>query len=912
MRVRSKSRFSPRVSKRKIGIESSSTAASEPQPKRTSKRNESEHKESSSSATRCSTVSSSVVVDKYCWLCHTETDDKICVTCHRSFHNSCLAKPPSASFSELGVCPECQSKSVDGTELNSSKYFNLDKLKRMLDVLTRRSFDKKRGKNEPFLRWPEEDRDKLFKIIDFEILLDNINHVLPYTKTAEFYGDVKFIYHNSCIVYGANSDQAKAAENLRKDFKTELLDLEACPECYYHLYCDESDSRDPFMRLCDSPHDIVWAQLTGHPYWPAKCLKVVKGFAHVRFFGEHEQSKIPINKCFFMSETYPKNKNSNLSNPENSGPKSPSFKSARTELLRYIRLYERRYGTFPFYSHKTPYKPQERQNEVIIISAEGSSNRNMAEMKLEGIVNEDSEANVLNAATVMEFSEENLPPNSVSNDIASPNESFKELPFTRPEGNENLIGGFNNNPSPVTSINMSFSSDENPSNIENVPRNPVVTSIESLQPTESPPIALSSAGDSSLDCDFRLLENIKGILNSAASKVSETINCTEILSATVANNASDDSPIQSDSLHNIMNNFSVFTGNQAELDNEVQCIGQKRNIEADEPINPDIIVSLLEENSPELKDIFKKARYWINGILLTLWASCNENPDNLGRISKLCVDLRKCRSDLKKMEEENDKIKKEEAENKYQIQSLTNQLNKLQSENEKLESKLTSEIEKNVEARENAKTIIRSLKSGCSKRIEEMLKKQFMDTIEEKEKKLEYAEETIKTLEEEKKLLEKELAEAKIAKQNAEEKLSVTKSPEFVYDRDDIATFKKTHYCCVCEVSAAFVCCLNTSYCSPKCQEEHAEEHQPHCKREISSQIVQQTVCQKTVVYSVERSTINNSSNPEISNTESMADSTQPKKTDNSASSVVLTPQDHVIASSSRSNTSKSKRRSRK
>ncbi|GBM19093.1 hypothetical protein AVEN_236916-2 [Araneus ventricosus] len=568
----------------------------------------------------------------------------------------------------------------------------------------------------------------------------------------------------------------------------------------------------------------------------------------------------------------------------------------------------------------------------------------MAQMKLEGIVNEDSEANVINAATVMEFSEDNLTfPNNVTNDITSPNgfvlESFKELSLKslHPEGNENLVGqystldellssvdvgptplttapvesGLNNNPSPVTSINMSFSSDENPSNIENVPKNPVVTSIESLQPTESPPVALSSASDTSLDCDFRLLENIKGILHSEASKVSETVDCTEILSATVANNASNDSTIQPDSLRNILNNFSVFTGDEAELDDEVLFIGQKSNME-DESFNPDVILPLLEEIFPKLTAVIQKGKYLMKGIIVELWASFLKDYDNIGRISKMCMDLQKCRFDLKKLQEENDKIKKDDAENKYQIQSLTNELKTVQSSNRDLASKLETEEARNNEARENAKTIIRSLKSGCSKKIEEMLKKQFMDTIMEKEKKLEDAERLIKSLEEEKRLLEKELEEAQVAKQSAEEKLRVTKSQKCVYDRDDIITFKKMHYCCVCEVSAAFVCCLNASYCSRKCQEDHAEEHQPQCKREISSQIVQQTVCQKTVIRvtaTKERSTINNSSNSEISETDSMAGSTHHKKAEISASPVLQTSHDGVIASSSRSCTSKSKRR---
>ncbi|GIY60942.1 zinc finger MYND domain-containing protein 11 [Caerostris extrusa] len=134
-----------------------------------------------------------------------------------------------------------------------------------------------------------KENSKLVKIIDCAILLDIINHS-PYTKTAEFYSDVKFIHHNAAIVYGVDSDEAKSALLLEKDFRKEILDLEACPECYRNIYCSEDESTiNPFLKLCNPPHDIIWAQLKGYPYWPAKCLKVIKGVAHVKFFGKHEQ-----------------------------------------------------------------------------------------------------------------------------------------------------------------------------------------------------------------------------------------------------------------------------------------------------------------------------------------------------------------------------------------------------------------------------------------------------------------------------------------------------------------------------------------------------------------------------------------------------------------------------------------------
>ncbi|XP_055947103.1 MYND-type zinc finger-containing chromatin reader ZMYND8-like isoform X2 [Argiope bruennichi] len=864
----------------KRGLETESSSAEEPRPKRTAIINQNEPR-----------------VDGYCWICHTEADDKICVTCQRAFHSSCLDK--KSSFSELGVCPECQSKSVSGTELTSNKFFNLDKLKKMLDVLTRRSFGKKKGRNEKFLRWPEDDREKLFKIIDLEILLDNINNVLPYTKTAEFYGDVKYMYHNACIVYGANSDDAKAAENLRRDFKSELLDLEACPECYYYLYCDVSD-QDSFVRLCESPHDIVWAQLTGHPYWPAKCLKVVKGIAHVRFFGEHEQSNIPINKCYYLSESHPKDKKSRLTSATNSGVKSQRFRSAKVELLKYIAIYSRKYGEFMFYPHKTAYKPQKKQNEMINPSNEETSNRNNAKMKLEGVVNKDSEIDLINAPTVMEYSEDSLTfQNSVTSDITSPHGQYSTLDEIIPSVDvtsltaETVEGNLNSNASVVTSINMTFSTDENHLNTGDV--NPVVPSLESLP-------------------------------SSASTSRTEIVQSSGALPAAAANDTSNDSSIQIESLNNIMDNLANFTDSTDEEDSDVSYIGEERN-EENVPFNPDIILPSLLETNPELKSVVQKARYLSDGIIIHLWASITKNTNYLGTISRLCSKLRRCKTQRKNTNIEIEGLKKEINNLKLVVQERDNTINKRNADIENLNAKIHLEEEKNIEAANNAKTIIRSLKSGCSKRIEEMLRTQFMTVIEEKEgiilkkeQQVLEAENRVKNLEEENRNLKKEVESITKEKEQVEDKLLITKT---LMSSEMISEYKKLHFCIVCEKSATFVCCLNASYCSTLCQTSNNDSHQKICKRRelISQDVVKQTVSEQTSVYvhnaqgviTSERSiTTERSTNPGPSGSQTVTSFTHHKKAE--IKRVAAAPgwsplDDPTPGPSSRSQSSKTKRR---
>ncbi|GFX22287.1 protein kinase C-binding protein 1 [Trichonephila clavipes] len=302
--------------------------------------------------------------DKYCWICHELGQDINCYLCTRAYHDECLIRT-SGEFTPLQVCPECQLKSLDGIEPH--KFINVDKLKVILRCVVIKVFQPKHNKKEMFLRWPEDlGINELDKIIDFGVLLDNLNKKVHYTKIPEFYSDTKYFFHNCAIMFGANSEEARAAEQLRKLFKKELLDLEACHDCYYRLYCDEPGDLHPFVRLCNPSHDIVWAQLTGHPFWPAKCIKVAKGIAHVRYFGEHEVSDLPLNKLFHISKSHPKFKDSDIFSESKSGPKSHHFKAAVKELREYIELYTSIHGEFQFYPHRTRYasKSQPDSDEV--------------------------------------------------------------------------------------------------------------------------------------------------------------------------------------------------------------------------------------------------------------------------------------------------------------------------------------------------------------------------------------------------------------------------------------------------------------------------------------------------------------------------------------------------------------------
>lgn len=79
-----------------------------------------------------------------------------------------------------------------------------------------------------------------------------------------------------------------------------------CGQCYERAN-DSSKVNDWFTEICDPPHLLVWAKLTGHPYWPAKVIGITTTSNHldVRFFGDHDMAKVSPQDCFLYPSKNP-------------------------------------------------------------------------------------------------------------------------------------------------------------------------------------------------------------------------------------------------------------------------------------------------------------------------------------------------------------------------------------------------------------------------------------------------------------------------------------------------------------------------------------------------------------------------------------------------------------------------------
>lgn len=86
----------------------------------------------------------------------------------------------------------------------------------------------------------------------------------------------------------------------------EMYDIEMCGQCYGRAN-DLTKVNDWFTEVCDPPHLLVWAKLSGHPYWPAKVIGITStsNALDVRFFGEHDMAKISPQDCFLYPSKNP-------------------------------------------------------------------------------------------------------------------------------------------------------------------------------------------------------------------------------------------------------------------------------------------------------------------------------------------------------------------------------------------------------------------------------------------------------------------------------------------------------------------------------------------------------------------------------------------------------------------------------
>ena len=181
--------------------------------------------------------------------------------------------------------------------------------------------------------------------MDFQTIDRNIRRGV-YKSTDGLTADVKWILHNCYIYNSATHTLTKNANYFFKVAKTEMGELEVCPDCFKNYY---QFNKTYFIETCRSPHRLVWARLKGHPFWPAKLVRVdaTKREGDCRFFGAHDRAWVPFDSIFLLSEQYPWNK-----------PKTHKNKldAALAETRAHIAKLSSQFpGLFRYSEPKTPF-----------------------------------------------------------------------------------------------------------------------------------------------------------------------------------------------------------------------------------------------------------------------------------------------------------------------------------------------------------------------------------------------------------------------------------------------------------------------------------------------------------------------------------------------------------------------------
>lgn len=158
------------------------------------------------------------------------------------------------------------------------------------------------------------------------------------------------------FVFTVRKEAIQDVQQLYKLCKYELSSIQLCAECFVR-----SRSRNDygwFPKACSKPHLLVWAKLSGYPYWPAKVMSVnadekadKRSLLTVQFFGEHEHAFVPAKDCYLYSREDPN---------EEAGKKfrQRDFSDCVDEAKQYIDNIAAKFGHFNYAAIKTPVNPK--------------------------------------------------------------------------------------------------------------------------------------------------------------------------------------------------------------------------------------------------------------------------------------------------------------------------------------------------------------------------------------------------------------------------------------------------------------------------------------------------------------------------------------------------------------------------
>lgn len=170
--------------------------------------------------------------------------------------------------------------------------------------------------------------------------------------------------------YEDHSKLTNAAKQMIKVGRQEVLEIEACPECYARGRNLPRPIPNWFIEPCRIPHVLVWAKLKGFPFWPAKAMPRLNtsGFVDVRFFGQHDRAWVTPKDIYLYSTepptTLPRKRKHDLD-------------VCLDEINIHCEKLSHTFGRFQLADFKVPYDPYDSEQIKLLLPDYNPSDVNL-------------------------------------------------------------------------------------------------------------------------------------------------------------------------------------------------------------------------------------------------------------------------------------------------------------------------------------------------------------------------------------------------------------------------------------------------------------------------------------------------------------------------------------------------------
>ncbi|XP_071803030.1 zinc finger MYND domain-containing protein 11-like [Asterias amurensis] len=228
--------------------------------------------------------------DWYCCKCHCPGEVLCCESCYRVYHPECVTK--GVDLDNLGsswTCPVCKAIKSPSLKLTKSMLYKL------LEHVLNRMKDKARDLHKKLNMGTLPNYYNLvYRHVDLATIMQKVDDK-EYRCIEEFQSDAEMMVHTSVIYYGPTNERTDLCQFTLNDCNYDLAEVQLCKDCY--LMSNNRTDQGWFCKPCDPVHEVVWAQMKGFGFWPAKVLQRVDGIVDVRFFGSrHQRAWIPQEK----------------------------------------------------------------------------------------------------------------------------------------------------------------------------------------------------------------------------------------------------------------------------------------------------------------------------------------------------------------------------------------------------------------------------------------------------------------------------------------------------------------------------------------------------------------------------------------------------------------------------------------